>query len=111
MNLTASFLLVALAGGLGAVIRYGLSLIPAVFPVGILIANAVGSFIAGLVIAGNLDASWLVVGLAGGVSTFSTFAAQTHELFQSKKTLAALANLGLNLLVPAGCFLTAAILL
>lgn len=106
-----SFLLVALAGGLGAIIRFGLGLFSGVVPWGILIANAVGSFIAGLAIAGNLDQPWLVVGLAGGISTFSTFAAQTHELLVSQRPLASLNNLLLNLLIPAASFLTASILL
>ena len=111
MNLALSFLLVALAGGFGSLIRYGLSLTPTSFPIGILIANTLGSFLAGLVVAGNLDASWLVVGLAGGISTFSTFAAQTHQLIKTKKVGSAVANLSLNLLFPAASFLTAAILL
>lgn len=111
MNLAMSFFLVAVAGGIGAIIRFGLGLISGSIAWGILIANAVGSFIAGLVVSGNLDAPWLLVGLAGGISTFSTFAAQTHELLSSQKPLAALNNLLLNLLIPAASFLTAGILL
>jgi fluoride exporter len=111
MTLLQTFLLIGLAGGLGALIRFGLGLVTGVIPWGILIANCVGSFIAGAVIAGDLATPWLIAGLAGGISTFSTFAAQTHELLVKAKPLRALQNIALNLLLPAACLLVALILL
>jgi CrcB protein len=111
MTLTTSFVLVALAGGFGAVVRFWLSYWQGKLPWGILLANAIGSFIAGLAISESIDTAWLVVGLAGGVSTFSTFAAQTHDLFTKRQLGRATVNIVLNLLVPAVSFLTASILL
>ena len=111
MILTTSFVLVAIAGGFGAVARFWLSYWQGKLPWGILLANAIGSFIAGLAIAGSLESAWLIVGLAGGLSTFSTFAAQTHDLIAKKYLARAFLNIVLNLLVPAGSFFTAAIFL
>jgi CrcB protein len=111
MSLATSFVLVALAGGFGAVTRYGLSTWSGKLPWGILLANSLGSFIAGLAVAGSIESAWLIVGLAGGLSTFSTFAAQTHDLFAEKQLGRSLLNIVLNLLLPAVSFLTASILL
>ena len=111
MSLATSFVLVAIAGGFGAVVRFWLSYWQGRLPWGILLANAIGSFIAGLVVSGSLETAWLIVGLAGGLSTFSTFAAQTHDLVAKRQLGRALLNIVLNLLVPAVSFLTASILL
>ena len=111
MSLATSFVLVALAGGFGAVTRYGLSTWSGKLPWGILLANSLGSFIAGLAVAGSIESAWLIVGFAGGLSTFSTFAAQTHDLVEKKQLGRALLNIVLNLLLPAVGFLTASILL
>jgi CrcB protein len=111
MTLATSFVLVALAGGFGAVTRYWLSTWSGKLPWGILLANSLGSFIAGLAVAGLLESAWLIVGFAGGLSTFSTFAAQTHDLFAEKQLGRSLLNIVLNLLLPAVSFLTASILL
>jgi fluoride ion exporter CrcB/FEX len=64
-----------------------------------------------LAVAGSIESAWLVVGLAGGLSTFSTFAAQTHNLIVKKQLALASLNIVLNLLIPAVSFLTASILL
>jgi fluoride exporter len=111
MTLATSFVLVAIAGGFGAVARYFLSCWSGKLPWGILLANSVGSFIAGLAVAGSIETAWLIVGLAGGLSTFSTFAAQTHDLVAKRQLGLASLNIALNLLFPAASFLTASILL
>ena len=111
MTLATSFVLVALAGGFGAVVRFWLSYWQGKLPWGILLANSIGSFIAGLAVAGSIESAWLVVGLAGGLSSFSTFAAQTHNLIVKKQLALASLNIVLNLLIPAVSFLTASILL
>jgi CrcB protein len=111
VSLATSFVLVAIAGGFGAVTRYWLSTWSGKLPWGILLANSIGSFIAGLAVAGSIETAWLVVGLAGGLSTFSTFAAQTHDLVAKKQLALASLNIVLNLLIPAVSFLTASILL
>ena len=111
MTLATSFVFVAIAGGFGAIARYWLSTWSGKLPWGILLANAIGSFIAGLAVSGSIESAWIVVGLAGGLSTFSTFAGQTHDLVASKQLGKASLNVVLNLLVPAVSFLTASILL
>ena len=111
MTLATSFVLVAIAGGFGAVVRFWLSYWQGKLPWGILLANAIGSFIAGLAISGSIETAWLIVGLAGGLSTFSTFAGQTHDLFAKKQLGRASLNIVLNLLIPAVSLLTASILL
>jgi CrcB protein len=111
MSLATSFVLVAIAGGFGSVVRFWLSHWQGKLPWGILLANAIGSFIAGLAVSGSIDSAWIVVGLAGGLSTFSTFAAQTHDLVAKRRLGAASLNVVLNLLIPAVSFLTASILL
>jgi fluoride ion exporter CrcB/FEX len=64
-----------------------------------------------LAVAGSIETAWIIIGLAGGLSTFSTFAAQTHNLIAKKQLALASVNIVLNLLVPALSFLTASILL
>jgi fluoride exporter len=111
MTLATSLVLVAIAGGFGAVARYFLSSWSGKLPWGILLANSIGSFIAGLAVTGSIESAWLIVGLAGGLSTFSTFAAQTHDLVAKRQLGLASLNIALNLLIPAASFLTASILL
>lgn len=68
-------LLVALGGAVGALLRWWLAALNGTWPTGTLAANAVGSAIAGLVLGLTDDSHvrlLLVVGLAGGLTTFST---------------------------------------
>ena len=84
------WLAVILGGGLGALARYGiLALIPAsALPVNVLVINLLGSFFIGVVMALVLEFGrasdearlFLAVGLAGGFTTFSTFAEGTYSL-------------------------------
>jgi fluoride exporter len=72
------FLGAALAGGVGAVLRYALdvavgSLAGRRFPWGILVVNLTGSFALGLVTTALPDQAFLLgAGLLGGYTTFST---------------------------------------
>lgn len=109
---------IVIAGGFGAVLRFYLASMSGKLPWGILIANIMGSFLAGY--AGNLNVQhgWAVyqdqaevttlmvlsaiasVGLAGGLSTFSSFAAGTVELLRSGKVTRGLLNILLNFALP-----------
>jgi fluoride exporter len=111
IELAASFMAVAILGGLGSVVRHLIGSWNGFLPFGILLANSLASFIAGLAIATGSYETALVIGLAGGLSTFSTFAAQSYELWAKGKRVRTLLNGVANLVFPAVSFLTASILL
>jgi CrcB protein len=93
-----SWLAVAAGGALGAIARHALNgwvlrlnLVPG-FPAGIFIVNVVGSatigLLAGLIASGRLHVSpdvrtFLMVGLLGGFTTFSSFSLDTLALLRT----------------------------
>ena len=99
-------LLLALAGALGTLARYGLSSVVARiagndFPWGTLAVNVFGCLIAGLLLA-VLDAhtglptvnrTIVMVGFIGAFTTFSQFVADTHTLMCSASVVRAGANI------------------
>lgn len=106
------YLWVALGGAIGACARYAtnvaaLRLFPAAFPWGTFIINAVGclcfGIVAGLAISrglfGPAGRVFLLVGVLGGFTTFSSFAFESVELVQAGNTGAALANLSGQVLI------------
>lgn len=116
MTAPVNILVVALGGALGAVLRFAVSTslrgVIGAFPLGTLTVNAVGSMLIGLVIAwastrgGEAVAlrNFLQVGLLGGLTTFSSFSAETLILFQGGRAGLALANVALNLVLAlAAC--------
>jgi CrcB protein len=97
-------LLIAGLGGLGSILRFVLANFTGILPWGILIANTAASIIAGLFLVGAQPAvpySLLVVGFAGGLSTFSSWAAQTGTFWRAGLYRRATYNAALNLLLPA----------
>ena len=121
MTLTPQLgLLVVLVGGLAAVARLLTSraIAPtdgAAFPRAVLLVNALASALAGCVggaaasgRVGEGAALVLLTGLAGGLSTFSTFAVDTVELVRRGRLRLAVANVAANIgactLLCAGCF-------
>ena len=94
------FLVVALFGGLGAVIRALLARFGGYIPWGILIANTLATAVAAWAYQSKLELI-LVVGIAGGLSTFSSFVAQTWSLIQERKLVAAGINVLLNIVLPS----------
>ncbi len=102
-----AYLWVALGSALGGMARYGLGLAAArlwgaAFPWGTLLINVVGSFVIGCfgtltLPGGPLPAGaglriFVMVGLCGGFTTFSSFSLQTLELVRSEAWGAAFAN-------------------
>jgi CrcB protein len=121
-------LAVVLSGGLAAVARYGVSVWVGSrhpespwrrFPWAVLIVNAAGSALAG-VAAGLASASVLspdarlvlIGGMAGGLTTFSTFSVETVELVRSGRWRTAVAsgllNLAVGLALATGGYVLAA---
>lgn len=97
-----AYLWVALGGALGSMSRYGvgvamLRLTGPRFPWGTLLINVVGSFIIGFFgvlsgATGRLPAPeeirvFVLVGICGGFTTFSSFSQQTIDLFRSGEML------------------------
>ena len=103
---------IALGGGIGSVLRYLLytridQLHEYSFPIGILIANVVGSFLMGLLawvftssisIAEEHRAA-ILIGLLGGFTTFSTFSHDTLQHFIQGEYLAVTLNIVLSVVL------------
>lgn len=107
----ATYLLVALGGAMGSVGRAWVGsqaarLLGVGFPWGTMIINVVGSALIGIIAATALAPSrfflttelriFLMVGICGGFTTFSSFSLQTFELLREGRMGAALANIVLS---------------
>lgn len=107
---------VAFGSALGGMARYWLVLATfprfgPVFPWATVAINILGSFVIGLFGALTMEGRWAVpaeirafvmVGLCGGFTTFSSFSLQTLELMQKGRADLALANIGLSVLLCLG---------
>jgi CrcB protein len=102
-------LLVLTGGALGSAARYLVGLwmanhIGATFPWGTLTVNVVGSFLIGLLATladdigsiGPQARVFLVVGLLGGFTTFSSFSLETLRLMELNEPVRAVANVLAN---------------
>ena len=100
--------LVLLGGALGSIWRYTWSgffarRLGETFPFGTLVVNLVGSMLIGLfsgliahVSSGTVASllqQFLVIGVCGGLTTFSSFSLQTYNLITEGRWLSALANI------------------
>jgi CrcB protein len=119
-----TFAWVALGGALGSVARYGCSMLVAgwigeTFPWGTLVINIVGSFVIGFfgVLTGPDGRAlvspdirqFVMVGVCGGFTTFSSFSLQTLNLARGGDMLGAGANIvGSVVLCLIGVWLGAA---
>jgi CrcB protein len=92
-------LAVVAAGALGAVARYLVGRVGAksAWPWPVLLVNVVGSLVAG--VAMHTEVALIVTGLAGGLTTFSTFSVETVQLATRGRWRAAAANVGANVAV------------
>jgi fluoride exporter len=103
-----AILLVFLGGAIGSMWRYWWSGLVAqrfgeIFPFGTLIVNIVGSTIIGIFVGLLMRVSnsllaatlqqFLVVGICGGLTTFSSFGLQTYNLIVDGRWLSALSNI------------------
>lgn len=112
-------LLVALAGALGTLARYGIGIwagraIGSGFPYGTLIVNVVGCFLIALVYQLSISSSaisptlrvTLATGFIGGLTTYSSFNYESTALLRERGYAAGLLNVGLTLVL---CFVAGAL--
>jgi len=115
-------LIVGLGGGLGAMVRYLIGLIPLnegfTFPIKTFAINVLGSFLIGLVVALSLRMSglndksilFLKAGFCGGFTTFSTFALESSLLIKDGHLTLAILYISLSILAGILALLLAQIL-
>ena len=100
-----SLLLIAAGGAIGSVARYLMAgavhrVVPPFFPYGTYVVNVTGCLVFGLLaglanergMMGGNGRAFLLIGLLGGYTTFSTFGFETFELLRAAKFGAAAAN-------------------
>jgi fluoride exporter len=110
----ASYFWVAFGSALGGIARFWCSgfvaaLIGETFPWGTLLINVIGSFVIGLfatltgtdgrLLAGSLARQFVMVGLCGGYTTFSSFSLQTLNLINDGEWSHAGANVVLSVVL------------
>ena len=105
-----SLMVIAVGASLGAWLRWILGMkLNALFPTippGTVVANMVGGYIIGLAIAflaasPTLSPEWrllIITGFCGGLTTFSTFSAETVALIQEGRLVWALGSISLHVL-------------
>ncbi len=104
------WLILFAGGGLGAMLRFAVALwvderAQVAFPWGTLIVNAGGCFLIGLIatfadehrVLSPAARLFLVAGLLGGFTTFSTFGLETWRLVEDGLSTTALANIAASL--------------
>ena len=119
----ATYLWVAVGGALGSMARFGMGGAVAAwlgpnYPWGTIFINIIGSFVIGFygVLSGPVGAvpgsfnarAFVLVGICGGFTTFSSFSLQTFELAQQGRWLGAGGNVAISVVmclvaVWAGC--------
>lgn len=104
-----SFVAIGVGAAIGAWLRFGLSIwlnpIHPTVPLGTLAANLLGGYVIGLALAWfavrpDIAPQWrlfIVTGLLGGLTTFSTFSAEVVQLFLRQQLGWALATISLHL--------------
>ena len=109
-----SYIWIAIGSALGGVARYWCSgvaarLIGETFPWGTLIVNVIGSFVIGFfftltgpdgrVFVGSTARQFVMIGLCGGYTTFSSFSLQTLNLAREGQWFAVGANILLSVVL------------
>ena len=109
-----NFVAVFIGGGIGSVVRFGISLLmmqyyKTIFPLATLLSNIFSCFLFGLALyllgeKLNTEISLrllIVTGICGGFSTFSAFSYETVELIKSGNMMYAIVNILISL---SACF-------
>jgi CrcB protein len=106
-------ILIFIGAGIGGLFRYWISngiyfLLGRQFPYGTLVVNITGCFLMGLLFVFTLERldtfglqlrAFLLIGLLGGYTTFSSFSIETLNLFEGGNWLAALINIFASVIV------------
>jgi CrcB protein len=106
------WLAIAAGGGVGALLRFWVStgthaLLGRGFPYGTLTVNVLGSLMMGFlyvwlldrIVTGPVVRAFLLIGLLGGFTTFSTFSIESLNLIEAGHVLKALVNVLLSVTV------------
>ena len=104
-------MLVALGGSIGALLRYALvSGLNAQFAYGTLVANGLGSFIAGVLVIVISGSNWseeykliFLVGMCGSLTTLSAISLDSVQFYLSGEQLLAMGSLLANILFALVC--------
>ena len=109
---TLSYLVVALGGGVGAVLRFWVGQnVP--FPYGTFTVNVIGSFLIGIGFAISMDpfydkiSLFFMAGLLGGFTTLSTFSLDVLKLYEDGKIVFAFLYVFLTVTVSLMAVFTA----
>ena len=105
-----SLIFVFLGGGFGSLLRYGLSAALSSysqkFPFGTLVVNILSCILLGYLVGISLKNAlspemklFLMVGLCGGFSTFSTFSAESFQLFNTGNALYGIAYMAASFFI------------
>lgn len=110
--MTKAIILVGLGGGIGSILRYLTSVVvakhfQAIFPLATFTANVLGCLIIGIFLGlfdrqqlANPDLKFLLItGFCGGYTTFSAFASENINLFQSGNSLTAFVYIASSVLI------------
>jgi CrcB protein len=110
------YIFVAIGGALGSIARYWCSgfaarMIGETFPWGTIVVNILGSFVIGFAATamgpdgrmfyGTGARTFVMIGVCGGFTTFSSFSLQTLNLVNDGEVLAAFGNIGISVMA---CF-------
>jgi CrcB protein len=113
MNVPVTYLAIALGSALGGLARYGCSLVAIAwlgpgFPWGTIVINIVGSFVIGWfatltgpdgrLLVSSVVRQFVMVGICGGYTTFSSFSLETLVLLQRGALVGAVGNVLLSLI-------------
>jgi CrcB protein len=103
-------------GAIGSVLRYGLTsafarTMGSAFPYGTVVVNIIGSFVIGVLYVLLMERAgvspelraFLIVGVLGGFTTFSSFSLETVTLLMQASYTWAIANVLLSVLLCIGC--------
>jgi fluoride exporter len=98
-------IVIGVGGALGAMARYLLGgavhrLMPGFFPYGTFVVNVLGCIVFGVIVGiaesrfaiGPIGRAFLLIGVLGGFTTFSSFTYETFELVRGGQVWPALAN-------------------